>query len=163
PPPLDSLIDWMALIQHYGGTTRLLDFTKSFYIAAFFAIEKATGECAVWCIDHHALYVALKRYLKLPEHTFWPHWQTLHLTARFVQEKLKTEKQKGFSFERFVFEVQPFKLNERLVVQQGVFLCPLSVDIPFIESLAATFGLSSTDFDNSEVQEFKMDGRLRDF
>lgn len=162
-PPLDNVIDWMALIQHYGGTTRLLDFTKSFYVATFFAIEKATSECAVWCIDHYALYLALKRYLDLPEHTFWPHWQTLHLTAKFVQEKLKIEKRKGFCLERFVFEVQPFKLNERLVVQQGVFLCPLSVDTPFVESLAATFGLSSADFDNSEIQEFKLEGGLRDF
>jgi hypothetical protein len=161
PPPLDNLIDWMALIQHFGGTTRLLDFTKSFYVAAFFAVEKATIESAIWCIDHYALYLALKRYLKLKEHTYWPHWQTLHLTAKFVQEKLNKERLPSFSLERFVFEVQPFKLNERLVVQQGVFLCPLSVDISFIESLAATFGLAATDFDNSEIQEFKPQANLK--
>ena len=45
-PPVKNLIDWMALIQHFGGTTRLLDFTKSFDVAAFFAVEKATtGVC----------------------------------------------------------------------------------------------------------------------
>src|SRR5260370_5533064 len=38
-PPLENLIDWMALIQHFGGTTRLLDFTKSFYVAAVFAVD----------------------------------------------------------------------------------------------------------------------------
>src|SRR5258708_38779715 len=30
PPPLESLIEWMAMIQHFGGPTRLLDFTSSF-------------------------------------------------------------------------------------------------------------------------------------
>jgi FRG domain-containing protein len=162
-PPRESLIDWMALIQHFGGSTRLLDFTRSFYVAAFFAVEKATTECAIWCIDTYALYLALKKYLDLDEHTFWPHWETLHRTADFVQRKLLIERSKPVAFERFVFEVQPFKLNERLVVQQGVFLCPMSVDVLFIESLAATFGLATTDFTNSEIQEFKIEGSVKTF
>jgi hypothetical protein len=152
-PPPENLIDWMALIQHFGGTTRLLDFTKSFYVAAFFAVEKATKECAIWCIDHYELYLALKRFLNAEKsHSTMPHWQTLHKTAALTDMLLKNKK---VSFDRFVFEVQPFKLNERLVVQQGVFLCPLSVDVPFMESLAATFGLPAADFAASQIEEFK--------
>lgn len=152
-PPLENVIDWMALIQHFGGTTRLLDFTKSFYVAAFFAVERATTECAVWCVDHYELFLALKRFLNLGKsNSRIPHWQTLHKTATLVETFLKTRKT---SFEKFVLEVQPFKLNERLAVQQGVFLCPLSLDVPYMESLAATFGLTAADFADSKIEEFK--------
>ena len=37
-PPPDSPAEWLAFIQHYGGPTRLLDFTRSIFIAAYFAI-----------------------------------------------------------------------------------------------------------------------------
>jgi hypothetical protein len=160
PPPLENLIDWMALIQHFGGTTRLLDFTKSFYIAAFFAVERATTECAIWCVSHYDLILGLERFLKIDTiKSTLPHWQVLHRVATFAKQRLKIDKP---CFEKFVFEVQPFKLNERLVVQQGVFLCPLSVDVPFIDSLAATFDLAPTDFADSEIEEFKPLGSVRE-
>ena len=149
PPPLEDVIDWMSLIQHFGGTTRLLDFTKSFYVAAFFAIERATTECAVWCVDHYGLTKALDATYKTDIFSSkMPHWRTLYRAAKLVQQVLKTEKD---SLRSFVFEVQPFRLNERLAVQQGVFLCPLSVDLPFLDSLAATFGLNHSEFAQSEI------------
>jgi len=39
PPKDQSYIEWLALIQHYGGVTRLLDFTESFYLAWYFALD----------------------------------------------------------------------------------------------------------------------------
>jgi hypothetical protein len=56
PPPLERPIEWIGLIQHLGGPTRLLDFTSSFYVAAFFAIEKASAECAIWGVNRYALF-----------------------------------------------------------------------------------------------------------
>jgi len=41
-------------------------------------------------------------------------------------------------------------------------LCPLSVDVPFIDSLAATFDLPATDFANSEIKEFNPLGSVKD-
>ncbi len=159
-PPREKLIDWMALIQHFGGATRLLDCTKSFYVAAFFAVEKATTECAIWCINHYAMYLGMQRFLKLDDRRFsMPHWQTLHRVADFADKLLETQKH---SFQRFVFEVQPFELNERLTVQQGMFLCPLSVDVPFIESLAATFDLAPIDFADSQIEEFRSLGSIKE-
>jgi FRG domain len=151
PPPLENLIEWLALIQHYGGPTRLLDFTHSFYVAAFFAIEKATAESAVWCVDTYELYRAATSKLGLDTNrTFVPYWQVSYRTGLVAQEIIKNKRHSAY--ERFVFEAQPFRLNERLAVQQGVFLCPLSVDVPLMESLAGTLKFQLSDFATAKVQ-----------
>ena len=51
--PRDT-VEWMALMQHHGAPTRLLDWSTSPYVAAFFALEEAvdpTATCAIWAID----------------------------------------------------------------------------------------------------------------
>src|SRR5208283_2656280 len=39
-PGKDDRLEWLALMQHYGAPTRLLDFTRSPYVACFFAMEE---------------------------------------------------------------------------------------------------------------------------
>lgn len=45
--------EWLSLMQHYGATTRFLDFTYSPYVAAYFAFEhsESNSQVAVWAID----------------------------------------------------------------------------------------------------------------
>jgi hypothetical protein len=54
-PPAKATLEWLALLPHHGAPTRLLDFTGSFYIAAFFACEFADGDAAIWAINAPAL------------------------------------------------------------------------------------------------------------
>lgn len=50
-PAEDDTFQWLALMQHHGAPTRLLDFTWSPFVAAFFALEKAKTDCAVWAVN----------------------------------------------------------------------------------------------------------------
>jgi hypothetical protein len=54
------------LIQHHGGPTRLLDFTHSFYVAAFFALERATEDVAVWAVNLDRLENAVRKKVNTP-------------------------------------------------------------------------------------------------
>lgn len=47
--------DILSLMQHHNVPTRMLDFTFSPWVAAFFALEKAKGSSAVWVVNAKAL------------------------------------------------------------------------------------------------------------
>ena len=47
--------DILALMQHHHVPTRMLDFTYSPFVAAFFALRNACGDSAIWVIDSKQL------------------------------------------------------------------------------------------------------------
>src|SRR5947199_6187239 len=38
-PDREAIVEWLSIMQHHGAPTRLLDFTYSIYVAAYFAVE----------------------------------------------------------------------------------------------------------------------------
>lgn len=66
-PEQDDYLGWLALLQHYGGPSRLLDFTHSAQVAAFFAIEDLPSKPpAVWAINELILVAFLEDQLRTP-------------------------------------------------------------------------------------------------
>jgi hypothetical protein len=59
--PPDDLLSLLALAQHYGVPTRMLDWSRNPYIAAYFAasdciLQRKTGRLAVWAFDYGGAY-----------------------------------------------------------------------------------------------------------
>ena len=131
-PDRDNILEWMALMRHYGAPTRLEDWTESFYVALYFAIENAEGAAAIWALDRTVVDAAVLTLL--PSET----------CKRCIDENGYIDSRQSFSeiFDRspptaLVLAVDPFRLNERLVIQQGIFLCPGDISRTFEENLAA--------------------------
>jgi len=62
--PPDDIINALALAQHYGLPTRLLDWTERALVAAYFAVKKVftrgydtSGRLAVWSLDYGSAIV----------------------------------------------------------------------------------------------------------
>ena len=59
--PPNELYEALAIAQHHGVPTRLLDFSYDPNVAAYFAAEKPIGEeVAVWCVDLQLIALAGK-------------------------------------------------------------------------------------------------------
>ena len=137
-PRRKERLEWLALIQHYGGPTRLLDFSYSFYIAAFFAMEKPKRReaAAVWAVNDTLLgeRIAAKFESKWPpKNADRMNLDHIHFVNEFLARKREPEP--------CVIGVAPERMNERLSIQQGLFLVPCDIGTRFEQNLAATFGL----------------------
>jgi hypothetical protein len=126
-PDDGAVIEWFALMQHWGVPTRLLDFTLSPYVALFFALRErpvGCGECApahvaVWAIHNVWLQSFAKSALGIQSSVGGAEFRTA--LDRLVEQDTET---------RFVAPIQPFIMNERLAAQQGIFLCPSTLTLP---------------------------------
>jgi len=120
PPDPDDDFQWLALMQHHGAPTRLIDFTWSPYVAAFFALERTLADGVVWAMNPvriESSRAAQPAPMNLREKS--------HFERYFLQ---------GDS--RFIWMGEPQTMNRRLIAQSGTFAVPGVLDIPVEDILS---------------------------
>ena len=137
PPDNNDTLGWLSLMQHHGAPTRLLDWSYSPYVAAFFGLDALlrhgdeNRKAAVWALSYKPLAAAQNLV-------------PAHLGKAFQEYAMTRE---GALFRTIFMDaeppitfapiVNPYRLHERLVLQQGVFLCQGNICLPFEENLLA--------------------------
>lgn len=123
----DNTLEWLALMQHHGAPTRLLDFTRSPYIASFFAMDNAfppEGKCVIWAVN---TLLCNKQAVKLlneqrTEKSGYPILSEFDYGA--ILENFEEIFISNPNLPQLILPISPDKKNERLTIQQGLFLCP---------------------------------------
>ena len=119
PPEVDDDFQWMALMQHHGAPTRLIDFTWSPYVAVFFALERTLADGVVWAMNPARIDSS-----RNPK----PSRTDPRVNGNFRRYYIKGTR-------RFIWMGEPHTMNRRLIAQSGTFAVPGVLDVPIEEML----------------------------
>ncbi|KDC60102.1 FRG domain-containing protein [Bordetella bronchiseptica] len=142
-PEYDNKFEWLALLQHHGCPTRLLDFSNSPYVAAYFAVAAARQDAAIWAIYDIEARERMAKKFSLPYEPgkkLRDEVNNLHIDT-INQIIANTDKP---SPKAHLVSLSSNKWSERLARQQGVFLAPADLGKSnrpktFMDNLYATF------------------------
>jgi hypothetical protein len=146
--------EWLALMQHHGAPTRLLDVTRSPYVAAYFAFEDpppdGVDDCAIWAIDNRlcaqrtgaealkhdpAMSAAVERSYELTGKVIDRETlAAMQLNRPLTEDPDKTTLGLG---NPGVLPYEPVKISDRMSVQQGMFVVPWNIELSFMDNLHA--------------------------
>jgi len=144
PPEYDNLIEWLALIQHHGGPTRLLDFTHSFFVGLLFACEGAHEDAALWLIDYHNLLDSHEKHE--------PNKSIYHQQIAILDKATKLIGKKTTQIG--ILPIEPERLSERMSIQQGLSIMPINLDKTFMENLSTQYGWEEIKYEKIKLDDF---------
>jgi len=132
PPRHTDRAAWLAILRHHRGPARLLDFSRSFYVAAFFAMNACDAskpeDPAVWVIRKDAIP------------------QRAHLPLRDKPGLIRLEIKRQ---------------TPRMLIQHGELLAPTDITHSFEQNLCAELFGQLTPLDHSKPQDVNL-ANLRD-
>jgi hypothetical protein len=159
-PHACDYVELLAMMQHYGAPTRLHDWTFSPYVAVFFAVEKARigNTCQVWFMTTAKCDSANPSVLKFLR----PRDKKKKEFQEEIEREFETacQKRSGTTIDTtsakrhqaaVVYHLvhhpkpcavlaNPYRLNERLSIQQGTFLLSGDLRKSLMKNIAAVQG-----------------------
>lgn len=151
-PEDNNLLEWFSLIQHFGGPTRLLDFSHSFYVAIFFAVESSSSDAAIYCLNKTLIMqkgkeTEIGRYPKISQE-----FETSEYCDNAINDGARSP---------LVIITEPRIYNERLAAQQGLFAVPFEVNQTFEYNLSLTLHPFQKDLPKSK-QIYQINDKIND-
>ena len=125
--PRDTTWDWLALGQHHGLPTRMLDWTFSPYVALHFVttdVGREDRDGVVWCVDYTRVHEALPAELRVVLEREGADVFTTEMLQAIAAEPDELER-----LGDFVVFVEPPSFDARIVNQYALFALCSRVDL----------------------------------
>jgi len=134
-PEESNTVEWLTIMQHYGTATRLLDFSHSLFVALHMAVFDNGFSGALWAINtipiNHHLFEQYRKEVKKNSES----QEKLDLYTLKRANEIVNLHSFNKDVEKQLFIIKPQFCNERLSRQQGLFLLPSCIKIPFSNCL----------------------------
>lgn len=149
----ENNFEYLAIMQHYGAPTRLLDFSESFFIALYFAIMDSSAQSTIFAVNH--LELRNRSQLKAGFKAGVDLKDTINnclieYSLNFIGRSESHDENEANFLPLF-----PNKYSQRISRQQGLFLFPTNSKKSFEYNLNFSFsGSSDVQFKKLMIKDF---------
>lgn len=133
-PKDTEIIEWLAIMQHYGAPTRMIDFSYSPFVALYMALtEKTNKDSTLWCLNRYA------SQFPIGEDVYYGSGKVKFSDdsdkVKFIYDSANEIILKKTKPLPCVYLVKPKYTTERLIKQHGLFAIPGVEYLDLIDNL----------------------------